>query len=81
MPPRDRSDLVPGTLDLLILKTLTLGSLHGYGIAQHIERLSDEVLQLEQAPSIRPSNAYSARVGSPRSGRNLRRSAARGITR
>lgn len=48
MPPRDRSDLVPGTLDLLILKTLTLGSLHGYGIAQHIERLSDEVLQLEQ---------------------------------
>src|SRR6185503_3080734 len=45
---RTRSDLLPGTLDMLVLYTLTLGSLHGYAIAQHIEKLSDEVLQVEQ---------------------------------
>lgn len=33
---------------MLILRTLTLGSLHGYAIAQHIARLSDGVLQVEQ---------------------------------
>ena len=51
MAPRDQpgsSDLLPGTLDMLILRTLTLGSLHGYGIAQHIQRLSREVLRVEQ---------------------------------
>ena len=35
-----RSNLLPGTLDLLILKTLSAGVLHGYAIAQHIHRLS-----------------------------------------
>jgi PadR family transcriptional regulator PadR len=48
MPKSSRSDLVPGTLDMLILYTLTLGALHGYAIAQHIEKLSDSVLQVEQ---------------------------------
>lgn len=43
-----RRDLVPGTLDMLVLHTLTLGSLHGYAIAQHIEKLSEAVLQVEQ---------------------------------
>jgi PadR family transcriptional regulator PadR len=38
----------PGTLDMLILQTLTLGSMHGYAIAQHIGRLSEEVLRVEQ---------------------------------
>ena len=46
MPPK--SDLLPGTLDMLVLRTLSLGPLHGYAIAQHIERLSDSVLQVEQ---------------------------------
>ena len=41
-------ELVPGTLDMLILKTLSLGALHGYGIAQHIHRLSDQVLTVEE---------------------------------
>jgi transcriptional regulator len=48
MPKSSRSELVPGTLDMLILYTLTLGALHGYAIAQHIETLSDSVLQVEQ---------------------------------
>lgn len=47
-PSNDRSDLLPGTLEMLILKTLTLGALHGYGIAQHLQQLSRDVLQVEE---------------------------------
>ncbi len=43
-----RSTLLPGTLDLLILKTLSAGVLHGYGIAQHIHRLSRDALRVEE---------------------------------
>ncbi len=46
--PREKSDLIPGTLDMLVLRTLSLGSLHGYAIAQHIERLSEAVFRVEQ---------------------------------
>ncbi len=45
---KDRNELLPGTLDMLILKTLTRGELHGYGIARHIRRVSDEVLRVEE---------------------------------
>jgi DNA-binding PadR family transcriptional regulator len=48
MPRSQRADLLPGTLDLLILKTLSVQSLHGYGIAQHVQRLSADVLQVEE---------------------------------
>lgn len=48
MPRSQRSDILPGTLDLLILKTLSIQSLHGYGIAQHVQRLSADVLQVEE---------------------------------
>jgi PadR family transcriptional regulator, regulatory protein PadR len=43
-----KTDLLPGTLDMLILKTLTRGPLHGYGIALSIKNLSDEVLTVEE---------------------------------
>jgi transcriptional regulator len=43
-----RQELLPGTLDMLILKSLTRGVMHGYGIAEHIRQLSDEVLQVEE---------------------------------
>jgi transcriptional regulator len=43
-----REELLPGTLDMLILKTLSIGVMHGYGIAQHIRTLSDEVLRIEE---------------------------------
>jgi transcriptional regulator len=43
-----KQDLLPGTLDMLVLRTLSLGSLHGYAIAQHIERTSGDVFTLEQ---------------------------------
>jgi transcriptional regulator len=47
--PRDeKAELLKGTLDMLILRTLTVQSMHGYAVAQHIARLSDDVLQVEQ---------------------------------
>jgi transcriptional regulator len=41
--------LLPGTLDLLILKTLTKGSMHGYAIAEHLRAVSDDVLQVGES--------------------------------
>jgi len=43
-----KSDLLQGTLDLLILKTLDLEPMHGWGITQRIQQLSDSVLQVNQ---------------------------------
>lgn len=42
-------DLLPGTLDLLILRTLVAGPLHGYGIAERLKILSQEVLQVGES--------------------------------
>ena len=43
-----KPDLLPGTLDLLILRTLQRAPLHGYGIALAIKQLSDDVLRVEE---------------------------------
>ena len=40
--------LMPGTLDMLVLKTLTRGSMHGYAIAEFIQQASDEALRVEE---------------------------------
>jgi transcriptional regulator len=42
------NDLVQGTLDLLILKTVSLGAMHGWAIAKRIQQISGEVLQVQQ---------------------------------
>jgi transcriptional regulator len=42
-------DLLPGTLDLLILRTLTRGPLHGYGIADRLKQVSESVLQVGES--------------------------------
>jgi transcriptional regulator len=47
MPPA-RTDLPQGTLDLLILKVLALGPLHGYAIAQRLQQISRDVVQVQQ---------------------------------
>ncbi|MBV8812480.1 MAG: PadR family transcriptional regulator [Acidobacteriaceae bacterium] len=46
--PIERSDLLQGTLDMLILKIAALGPVHGYGISQRIRQISKEVLQVQQ---------------------------------
>ena len=42
----DTNELLPGTLEMLILKTLSRGAKHGYGIAQHIRLVSEEALKI-----------------------------------
>jgi PadR family transcriptional regulator len=49
-----RSDVLKGTLDMLILHTLTVQRMHGYAIVQHIKRLTDDALHLE-AGSVYPA--------------------------
>jgi transcriptional regulator len=43
-----RNELLKGTLDMLVLQTLSVQPLHGYGIAQQIEAVSDDALRVEQ---------------------------------
>jgi len=43
-----KSDLLQGTLDVLILKIVNLGPVHGYGISQRIQQISKDVLQVQQ---------------------------------
>jgi PadR family transcriptional regulator len=46
--PSRRDDLLKGTLDLLILKSLSRGAMHGYDIAEHLRATSADVLQVEE---------------------------------
>ncbi|HWC19757.1 MAG TPA: PadR family transcriptional regulator [Terriglobales bacterium] len=46
--PDQKSELLQGTLDLLILKVIALGPIHGYGISQRIRQISKDVLQVQQ---------------------------------
>jgi PadR family transcriptional regulator len=43
-----KNELLPGTLEMLILQTLTRANMHGYGIAQHIQEITEDVLQVEE---------------------------------
>ena len=45
---KDRQELLPGTLDMLILKTLSRQVMHGYGVAEHIRQVSSDVLKVEE---------------------------------
>ena len=49
MGRNDPLDLLPGTLDLLILNTVAAGSQHGYGIAQRLKAVSNDVLQIGES--------------------------------
>jgi PadR family transcriptional regulator PadR len=48
MPRDTKTDLLQGTLDLLILKTLQIGEMHGWGITQRIQQMSEDVLKVNQ---------------------------------
>lgn len=73
-----KSSIKPGTLDMLVLKTLSLGTLHGYAIAQHIERLSQDVLRVEQGSlypaleRLQNSGLVKSKLGQSPSGRKAR---------
>jgi PadR family transcriptional regulator, regulatory protein PadR len=43
-----RTELLRGTLDMLVLKTLSIGPMHGYGIARHLEQVTREAFRIEQ---------------------------------
>lgn len=45
---QSKSDLLQGTLDLLVLRTLTAGAMHGWGISQRIQQISEDVLRINQ---------------------------------
>ena len=57
----DQAELLPGTLDLLILKAVSLGPLHGYGVLLRIGQISGRALLIEQGALIRPCFAWSAK--------------------
>ena len=57
-----RVDLLQGTLDMLILKTLTLGPMHGYAIVRRIQQVTDDVLRVEEG-SLYPALHRMARRG------------------
>lgn len=48
MPPRQQTDALRGSLDLLILKTLSLAPMHGWGISQRVQQISGGVLEINQ---------------------------------
>jgi PadR family transcriptional regulator PadR len=48
LTPLEKTDLLQGTLDLLILKVVALGPVHGYGISHRIRQISQDVLQVQQ---------------------------------
>jgi PadR family transcriptional regulator, regulatory protein PadR len=49
MESKKSSELLPGTLDLLVLKTVARGQMHGYGIALHLKNISEEILQVGES--------------------------------
>jgi hypothetical protein len=75
--PPSRAELLRGTLDLLILRTLLPGPSHGHAIAKHIQRTSEDLLQVENGLPL--PGAVSARgktIGWPRRGSSPTRASA-----
>ena len=69
MTRRATPDLLPGTVDLLILRTLQTEPLHGWAISERIQQISGEVLQINQGSLYPRSIASNTRTGSKRNGR------------
>ena len=75
-----KKDGLLGTLDLLVLRTLTRGPRHGYGMVLHIQQVSDGALRVEEGSCIPRSIAWNKRAGSMPSGSCRNRIAAQSIT-
>jgi transcriptional regulator len=79
MPTKPRSGLLQGTLDLLILRTLLFGPVHGHGIAKHIQRTSADALLVDHGSlypalyRLEKSGCISSKWEQTERGRELRR--------
>ena len=73
-------DLLQGTLDMLILKAVSLGPLHGYGVLLRIQQISKARLEIQQGSLYPRSTAASTKAGSPVNGANRKTSGRRNIT-
>jgi hypothetical protein len=71
----EKTELMQGTLDMLVLRTLRGGALHGYAIANRIQAQSDGLLPVEEARSILPCTVWSVVAGSRPNGGSPNRSA------
>jgi PadR family transcriptional regulator, regulatory protein PadR len=75
---RDRKDLFPGALEMMILQVLRQQPLHGYGLVQHIQQASNDLLRVEEGslyPALQrllKAGCVSARWGVSTSGRRVR---------
>jgi hypothetical protein len=67
---RTTPDLLPGTLDLLILRTLQKDARHGWAISERIQQISEDVCRSTRARSIRPCTGSSTRAGSRPNGQS-----------
>ena len=78
--PSGSIELPQGTLDLLILRTLSLEPLHGWGVSERIQQISSDVLRVQQGSLIPHFIAWSAAVGLKPNGVRRRTIAGRSIT-
>ena len=65
---KSKHDALHGSLDLLVLKTLEEGPMHGWAITLHVEKVSNNVLRVEEGSLIQPCIEWNTRGGSRRSG-------------
>jgi len=77
---KQKPELPQGTLDMLVLKALSLGQMHGYGVGQRIGQLAEDMLKVERARCTRRSIALSNAGGSKASGEYRRTTGERAIT-
>ena len=77
----DQTDLLQGTLDLLIMRTIALEPTHGWAIAQRIQQMSTELLRVQQGSLYPALTASSSRGGSSPSGARRRTTAAQSSIR
>ena len=75
--PTEKSDLLQGTLDMLILKIVALGPVHGYGISLRIRQISKEVLQVQQGSLYPPCTGWRNVDGSTAGGASRRTEASK----